>query len=73
MKKVVAGIIVAALVVGTLLFVTLWSSTSSDEVGQGFYQGVTTEWCADHGGIFISNVPAGGGAELGTCDIRSKP
>jgi hypothetical protein len=73
MKKVVVGIIVTALVVGTLLFVTLRSSTSSDKVGQGFYQGVTAQWCADHGGIFMSNVPAAGDTQLGTCDIRATP
>ncbi len=73
MKKVVVGIAVAALVVGTLLLVTLRSSTSGDKVEKGFYQGVTAEWCADHGGIFMSNVPAGGGSQLGTCDIRSTP
>lgn len=73
MKKAIVGIVVAALVVGTLLFVTLRSSTSGDKVKEGFYQRVTAEWCADHSGIFMSNVPAGGGTQLGTCDIRPTP
>lgn len=68
-RSTVITILVGVVVVGALIYATL-KFTSSGSKGPGFYQGVTADWCDQRGGEFVPNVPAGGGADLGSCTIK---
>jgi hypothetical protein len=75
MRKVrttVAVIVLGAAIVGVLLYVTLRSAPSGKD-GGGVFQGVTAGWCNGRGGVFVPNVPAGGGPDLGSCTVGNTP